>query len=64
MIGSRPRKDWTDGEMLDALPMRDRGMRVEVIAGKLGRSVASVHGMFKRVDDDVAAANNFWEFDE
>lgn len=58
MIGSRPRKDWTDGEMLDALAMRDRGMRVEVITGKLGRSVASVHGMFKRVDDDVAAANN------
>ena len=57
MTGPKSRKDWTDVEMLDALDMRDRGMRVEVIAGKLGRSAASVHGMFKRVDDDLAAAD-------
>lgn len=49
---------WTDAEMLDALAMRDLGMSMANIAGKLGRSRASVCGVLKRISDDDAAAES------
>ena len=48
---SRP---WSDGEMLRALELRDaQGLSAAEIGKRMGRSRASVLGVFKRISDDL-----------
>jgi transcriptional regulator len=50
------RQEWTDGQILAALQLRDWGWTREQIGARLGRTKNSVVGVINRVDRELAAS--------